>query len=62
MFAQNIDCGYTIELPLQGGSYEYPQSMFWIKKEEKYVYPCIHTPVWLYKGGLGGIHFTDMFS
>ena len=28
IFAQNIDCGYTLELPRQGGSNEYPQSMF----------------------------------
>ena len=27
--AQNIDCGYSLELPRRGGSYEYPQSMFW---------------------------------
>ena len=27
-FAQNIDCGYTLELPRRGGSNEYPQSMF----------------------------------
>ena len=27
--AQNIDCGYSLELPPQGGSNEYPQSMFW---------------------------------
>ena len=27
-FAQNIDRGYTLELPRQGGSNEYPQSMF----------------------------------
>ena len=26
--AQNIDCGYLLELPCQGGSNEYPQSMF----------------------------------
>ena len=26
--AQNIDCGYLLELPQQGGSKEYPQSMF----------------------------------
>ena len=26
-FAQNIDCGYTLEPP-RGGSNEYPQSMF----------------------------------
>ena len=29
--AQNIDCGYLLELPLWGGSNEYPQSMFWAK-------------------------------
>ena len=26
--AQNIDCGYSLELPWRGGSNEYPQSMF----------------------------------
>ena len=26
--AQNIDCGYSLEPPRQGGSNEYPQSMF----------------------------------
>ena len=26
---QNIDCGYSLELPHQGSSKEYPQSMFW---------------------------------
>ena len=25
---QNIDCGYSLEPPRQGGSNEYPQSMF----------------------------------
>ena len=27
--AENIDCGYSLELPRRGGSNEYPQSMFW---------------------------------
>ena len=26
---KNIDCGYSLELPCQGSSNEYPQSMFW---------------------------------
>ena len=26
---KNIDCGYSLEPPCQGGSNEYPQSMFW---------------------------------
>ena len=29
IFAQNIDYGYSLEPPRQGGSNEYPQSMFW---------------------------------
>ena len=28
IFAENIDCGHTIEPPLRGSSKEYPQSMF----------------------------------
>ena len=28
IFAQNIDCGYTLEPPRRGGSNEYPQSIF----------------------------------
>ena len=33
--AQNIDCGYSLELPQQGGSNEYPQSMFLAEIKEK---------------------------
>ena len=33
-FAQNIDCGYKLEPPRQGGSNEYPQSMFWSKNKK----------------------------
>ena len=32
--AQNIHCGYTLELPRRGGSNEYPQCMFWIKNKK----------------------------
>ena len=35
IFAQNIDCGYTLEPPQGGGSNEYPQSMFWSKNKKK---------------------------
>ena len=38
IFAQNIDCGYTLEPPRRGGSNEYPQSMFWSKKKKKNSY------------------------
>ena len=38
--AQNIDCGYSIELPRQGGSNKYLQSMFLSKNKKTNVYPC----------------------
>ena len=39
--AQNIDCGHSLELPRQGGSNEYPQSMFLGKNKKKNnVYSC----------------------
>ena len=28
IFAQNIDCGYSLEPPRRGGSNEYPQYVF----------------------------------
>ena len=31
IFAQKIDCRYTLEPPRRGGSNEYPQFMFWSK-------------------------------
>ena len=34
IFTQNIDCGYTLEPPVRGGSNEYPQSMFWSKNKK----------------------------
>ena len=40
IFAQNIECGYTLEPPRRGGSNEYPQSMFWSKnKKNRYTPP-----------------------
>ena len=38
--AQNIDCGYFIEPPRWGGSYEYPHSMFTSRIKKINVYPC----------------------
>ena len=38
--AQNIDCGYPLEPPRQGGSNEYPQSMFLSRNKKNNVYPC----------------------
>ena len=34
IFAQNIDCGYSLESPRRGGSNEYPQSMFLSKNKK----------------------------
>ena len=38
--AQNIACGYSLELPQWGGSNEYPQSMFLSRNKKNNVYPC----------------------
>ena len=38
--AQKIDFGYPLEPPRRGGSYEYPQSMFWAE-----IRKIIYTPV-----------------
>ena len=38
--AQNIDYGYSLELPCWGGSNEYPPSMFFSRNKKNNVYPC----------------------
>ena len=38
--AQNIDCGYLLELPQRGSSNKYPQSMFLSRNKKINVYPC----------------------
>ena len=40
IFAQNIDCGYSLEPPRRGGSNEYPQSVFLSRTKKNNVYPC----------------------
>ena len=40
IFAQNIDCGYTLEPPRRGCSNEYPQSMFWSKNKKNRYTPA----------------------
>ena len=56
-FAQNIDCGYTLEPPRRGGSNEYPQSMFWSKNKKKWIYPCI-PQFYIIKEGCKGVYIT----
>ena len=38
--AQNMDCGYLLELPHQEGSNEYQQSMFLSRNKKNNVYLC----------------------
>ena len=38
--AQNLDCGYSLELPRQGHSNEYPQSLCLSRNTKNNVYPC----------------------
>ena len=40
IFAQNIDCGHTLEPPRRGGSNECPQSMFWSKNKKNRYTPA----------------------
>ena len=40
IYAQNIDCGYSLELPYPGSSNKYPQPMFWAE-----IRKLMHTPV-----------------
>ena len=40
IFAQNIDCGYTLEPPRRDGSNEDPQSMFWSKNKNNRYTPA----------------------
>ena len=47
--SHNIDCWYTLEPARQGGSNQYPQSMFWIKDNiNSYTpeYPSFTTSNW----------------
>ena len=49
IFAQNIDCEYSLETPGQGSFNEYPQSMFGIKNKKNRhtrVYPIFSVRMW----------------
>ena len=53
--AQNIDCGYSLEMLLRGGTNEYPESMFLSRNKKNNAYPC--RPQFYYiKVGLKGIN------
>ena len=60
IFAPNIDCGYTLELPRRGDFNKYPQSMFGAKIRK--IGTPLYTPVLLFNSGVsGGIHYTACF-
>ena len=40
IFAQNIDCGHSLEPPRRSGSNEYPQSMLWSKNKKNRYTPA----------------------
>ena len=40
IFLLKTDCGYWLKPPNQGGSNEYPQSMFLSRNKKNNVYPC----------------------
>ena len=51
---QNIDCGYSLELPRRGDSNEYPQPMFLSRNKKNNVYFC--KPQFYYiKVGFNGV-------
>ena len=61
IFAQNIDCGYTLEPPREAVLTS-THNLCFGAKIRKIGIP-LHTPVLLYKSGVQrGIHYTDMFS
>ena len=57
IFAQNIDCGYTLEPPRRGGSNEYPQSMFWSKNKKNRYNPAYPSFCYI-KVGYKGVNIS----
>ena len=60
--AQNIDCGYPLEPPQQGGSNKCPQSMFLSRNKKINVYPCKPQFYYINVGFKGGQNYIGMFS
>ena len=54
IFAQNIDCGYTLEPPQRADSNKYTQSVL-----DKKDYPCTVCPQFYYiKAGSKGVYIS----
>ena len=61
IFAQNIECGYTLEPPRRVGSNEYPQSMFW-NKNKKNRYTLAYPQFCYIKVGYEGVFVSRTCS
>ena len=59
--AQNLDCGYLLELPHWGSSNKYPQSMFLSKNKKNNVYPCIPQFYYIKVGFIGVKLYRHVF-
>ena len=60
IFAQNIDCGYSLEPPRRGCSNEYPQFMFWAgiwKISEFFIWKFL-----FFGGKIFSIYLIGLFS
>ena len=60
IFAQNIDCGYTLQPPRRGGSNEYGHTLYFEAKIRKIGVP-LHTSVFNFcyiKVGFEGVHIS----
>ena len=63
IFAQNIDCGYTLEPPRHAEAVLTSTHYLCFGAKIRKIGIPLHTPVLLYKSRVqGGIHYTDMFS
>ena len=58
IFAQNIDCGYTLEPPRQGGSVGTSTHNLCFGAKIRKIGIPLHTPVLLYKVGFRGVNIT----
>ena len=69
IFAQNIDCGYTLQPPRRGCCNAYPQSMFWNKNKKNRCTPANSRTITCYPDeqqdlkrdfGMQSIHFIPV--
>ena len=59
IFAQNTDCGYTLEPPPRGGSNKYGTHNLCFEAKIRKIGIPLHIPVLLYKSGVRGVYITQ---